>query len=247
MEETSEIDDIPQIEKTSEETEKEEPSTAQKIEQQISDSFQTVSRKLKETVNIDLFLPEIQDWIFERIKVGSTLIIGDKIGEFAEKIAKVTPEVIARETSSSYVSPKTEVKDEEILRKLDMKPFKIEKFESLDGVFYNIIVIFTLRTLSNEQTDVFLNKCKRLLARDGQLIVVGEFHPKSVLLYPITAVKESAKVIKNKILKRKVVRPLVNFDKKVKQLELKFYDVKYDAGGRIRTYVLTKRWGALLG
>ncbi|MCG3227270.1 MAG: hypothetical protein H7645_10140, partial [Candidatus Heimdallarchaeota archaeon] len=50
----------------------------------------------------------------------------------------------------------------------------------------------------------------------------------------------------SKILKRKVVRPLVNFDKTVKQLELKFYDVKYDAGGRIRTYVLTKRWGALL-
>ncbi|MCG3219747.1 MAG: hypothetical protein H7641_00070 [Candidatus Heimdallarchaeota archaeon] len=246
MEETPEIADIPQIEKTSEVAGKDETSTAQKIEQQISDSFQTVSRKLKETVNIELFLPDIQDWIFERIKTGTTLIIGDKIGAFAEKIAKVTPEVVARESSSSYVSPKTEVKDAEILRKLDMKPFKIDKFESLDGVFYNIIVIFTLRRLSQEQTNVFLNKCKRLLAKDGQLIVVGEFYPKSVLLYPITAFKEGVKTINSKILKRRVVRPLVNFDKTVKQLELKFYDVKYDAGGRIRTYVLTKRWGALL-
>ena len=245
MEETPEIADIPQIEKVSEEKE-EEATTAQKIEQQISDSFQTVSRKLKETVNIDLFLPDIQDWILERIKTGTTLIIGDKIGGFAEKIAKVTPEVVARESSSSYVSPKTEVKDTEILRKLDMKPFKMDKFESLDGVFYNIIVIFTLRKLSKEQAKIFLNKCKRLLAKDGQLIVVGEFYPKSVLLYPVTAVKESIKAINSKILKRQVVRPLVNFDKTVKQLELKFYDVKYDAGGRIRTYVLTKRWGALL-
>lgn len=246
MKETPEIADIPQIEKASQDEAEEQVSAAQKIEQGISDTFQSVSRKLKETVNIDLFLPDIQDWIFERLKEGSTLIVGDKIGEFSEKIAQVTPEVIARETSSSYVSPKTEVKDAEILQKLDLKPFKIEKFDSLDGIFYNIIVIFTLRRLSKEQAEQFLNKCKTLLAKDGQLIVVGEFHPKSVLLYPITAVKESVKVIKSKILRRQVAKPLVNFDKTVKDLGLKFYDVKYDAGGRIRTYVLTKRWGALL-
>jgi hypothetical protein len=106
--------------------------------------------------------------------------------------------------------------------------------------------MLTLRRLSKEETDAFLEKCKRLLAKDGQLIVVGEFYPKSVLLYPITAVKEGIKVVKNKILKRQVVKPLVKFDKTVEKLGLKFYDVKYDAGGRIRTYVLTKRWGALL-
>ena len=247
MEETPEIEDIPQIEKTSqEESEEEKISATQKIEQQISDTFQTVSRKLKETVNIDLFLPDIQDWIFERLKTGTTLIIGEKIGGFAEKIAKITPEVIARESSSSYVSPKTEVKDAEILRKLDMKSFKLDKFERLDDVFYNIIVIFTLRRLTKEQINAFLLKCKRLLAKDGQLIVVGEFYPKSIWLYPVTLVKEITKFFNNKILKRQVTRPLVKFEKTVNKLELKFYDVKFDAGGRIRTYVLTKRWGALL-
>ena len=101
MEETPEIADIPQIEKVSEEKE-EEATTAQKIEQQISDSFQTVSRKLKETVNIDLFLPDIQDWILERIKTGTTLIIGDKIGGFAEKIAKWTIENMQDEKGYFY-------------------------------------------------------------------------------------------------------------------------------------------------
>jgi hypothetical protein len=243
MEETPELADIPQIEKTShEETEQEDISTTQKIEQQ----FQSVSKQIQKTVNIELFLPDIHDWIFDRIKTGTTLIVGEKIGKFAERVANVTPEVIARETSSSYVSPKTEVKDKEILKKLDLKPFKLDKFEKIDDVFYNIIVIFTLRKLSKEEAEQFLNKCKRLLAKDGQLIIVGEFHPKSVLLYPVTAVKETVKFVKNKVLRRKVTKPLVNFDKTVKQLGLKFYDIKSDAGGRIRTYVLTKRWGALL-
>ncbi|MFW9852160.1 MAG: hypothetical protein ACFFDS_04420, partial [Candidatus Thorarchaeota archaeon] len=62
MEEQPSIEDIPQIEK--EEIEEEEELTGvKKIEQQLSESFQAVSKKIKETVNIDLFLPDIYDWI----------------------------------------------------------------------------------------------------------------------------------------------------------------------------------------
>lgn len=237
MEEQPEVPEIPQIEGEKEETEK--IPSAPRIDKQIA-------KKLKETVNVELFLPEIFEWIHEKLKDGPTLIIGEKIGVFAEEVASRNMNVVARDSSASYVSPKAEVKNKEMLSKVDIKPFSFNKFKDLDGIFLNIIVIFALKKLQKEQQLELLEKCKRIMSREGQLIIVGEFYPKSALLLPISLAKEGIKTFNKTILKRNVSRPLTNFDKITKQLELKFFDVKYDAGGRIRTYVLTKRWGALI-
>jgi hypothetical protein len=244
MEEQPSIEDIPQIDK--EETDEEELTGAKKIEQQLSDSFQAVSRKLKETVNIDLFLPDIHDWIFSKLKQGPTLIIGERIGKFAERLVENEIKVVARESSVSYVSPKTEVKNNKILEKLEMKPFIMEKISNISDTFLNIIIIFALKRLSREDQEELLLKCKRILAKDGQMIVVGEYYPKSPFLMPIFLTKEGFKTIKNKVFRKNVARPLTQMEKLADKLELKFFDVKEDAGGRIRTYVFTKRWGALI-
>jgi hypothetical protein len=241
MEEDSKINDIPKIE--AEETSVEE--TEESIEQK-PDAFQTVTTKIREIVNIDLFLPDIHKWILEKIKQGPTLIIGENIGRISEEVAAFAPSVIARETASSYVSPKVEVEDEGILSKIDLKSFDLEKLKAQQGPFLNIIVIFALKRLEKDAQFELLQECKRVLVREGQLIVVGEFYPKSALLYPVTLTKEGIKTFKSKVLKKKIDRPIVNFEKLANSLELKFFDVKYDAGGRIRTYILTKRWGALL-
>ena len=238
MEEQPEVPEVPKIEEEEVEEIKKTP-TDKRIDKQIA-------KKIKETVNVDLFLPEIFDWIFEKLKNGPTLIIGEKIGEFAEEIANRNINVVARDSSVSYVSPKTEVKNKEILNKLDIKPFSLDKLKDMDGIFLNIIVVFALKKLKKDQQLELLEKCKRILSREGQLIIVGEFYPKSALLMPISLAKEGIKSFNKAVLKRHVSRPLINFDKIAKHLELKFFDVKYDAGGRIRTYVLTKRWGALV-
>ncbi len=209
-------------------------------------TLQTVSTKLKETVNLDLFLPQIYSWIEEKLKIGPTLIIGEKIGEYAIQIAKKVPSVTARENSSTYVSSESEVKDVSKLKKIDLKPFDIEKLASLNKIFVNIIVIFSLRKLERKQQLLLLRECKRVLSRDGQLIVVGEFYPKSIFLLPIALVKEGIRFFRKNILKKNVSKPIAKIDKLANELELKFFDVKYDAGGRVRTYVLTKRWGALV-
>ncbi len=242
MEEDSKITDIPKI--VPEEDSLEE--TSDKAEEQEPDALHTVTTRLKEIVNIDLFLPDIHAWILEKIRRGPTLIIGENIGKIAEKMTDHVPRVIARETGSSYVSPKVEVKDERTLSKIDLKVFDLEKLKTQQGPFLNIIVIFALKRLEKAVQQELLQECKRVLAKEGQLIVVGEFYPKSALLYPISLTKEVVKTFKSKVLKKKVNRPIVNFEKIANNLELKFFDVKYDAGGRIRTYVLTKRWGALL-
>ncbi|MFW9853190.1 MAG: hypothetical protein ACFFDS_09615, partial [Candidatus Thorarchaeota archaeon] len=110
----------------------------------------------------------------------------------------------------------------------------------------NIIIVFALKRLSKEDQEKLLLRCKRILARDGQMIVVDEYYPKSPLLMPITLTKEGLKTVKNKIFRKNVTRPLTQMEKMADKLELKFFDVKEDAGGRIRTYVFTKRWGALI-
>ena len=245
MEEQPSIEDIPQIEKE-EIDEDEELSGAKKIEQQLTDSFQAVSRKLRETVNLELFLPDIYDWIFGKLKQGPTLIIGEKIGKFAEKMVEKEIKVIARESSLSYVSPKTEVKDKRVLEKLEMKPFILSKISDISDTFLNIIIIFALKRLTKEEQEKLLSSCKRILAKDGQMIVVGEYFPKSPLLMPVSLTKEGLKTIKNKVFRKNIARPLTQMEKIADKLELKFFDVKEDAGGRIRTYVFTKRWGALI-
>lgn len=243
MEEDSKISEIPKIESTEEVT-KEDPS--KKFDEQVSDTLQTVTTKLKEVVNIDLFLPDIYEWILEKLKQGPTLIIGENIGNFSGEVSKYVPSVITRETISTYVSPKIEVSDEAMLSKIDLKAFDIAKLKTQQGPFLNIIIIFSLKKLEKTAQYELLKECKRMLSREGQLILVGEFYPKSILLYPVTLTKEGVKIFKSKILKKKVTKPISNFDKMANDLELKFFDIKYDAGGRIRTYVLTKRWGALL-
>ncbi|MHA1217821.1 MAG: hypothetical protein ACTSSN_06310 [Candidatus Heimdallarchaeaceae archaeon] len=243
MEEDSKISEIPKIEFTEETT---EGDTSKKFEEQVSDTLQIVTTKLKEVVNIELFLPEIHEWILEKLKQGPTLIIGENIGNFSGEVSKYVPSVIARETVSSYVSPKIEVKDETMLSKIDLKAFDITKLKTQQGPFLNIIIIFSLKKLEKTAQYELLKECKRMLSREGQLILVGEFYPKSILLYPVTLAKEGVKIFKSKILKKKVNKPITNFNKMANDLELKFFDIKHVAGGRIRTYVLTKRWGALL-
>jgi len=230
-----EVPDIPQVEKKEED----------KPEESVS-AIKYVTTKLKKTVNLDLFLPEIYEWIFEKLKKGPTIVIGDKIGKFSENIAKLDISVIARDMSASYVSPKSEVSDENILEKMDLKPFSLSKLSTLSRLNLNIILIFALEKLTKSQKIELLNECKRLMAKEGQLIVVGECFPKSVFLYPISLIKGFINLINSKVFKRKTRSPLRNFEKLAKKTELKFFDTKYDANGRIRTYVLTKRWGALL-
>ena len=239
MEEKAKIPDIPVIENEGvgiEETSKESSPTV----------IKNISTKIKETVNLELFLPQIHVWIDKKLKIGPTLVIGEKIGDFALEIAKKLPTVVARESTSTYVSPEAEVTDASNLDKIDFKPFDLGKLSEIQGIFINIIIIFALRKLDRENQKLLLGQCKRMLSRDGQLIVVGEFYPKSVFLYPITAVKEGIRTFKTKILKKKIDKPIAKIDKLANELELKFFDVKYDAGGRVRTYVLTKRWGALV-
>ena len=74
MKEDSKISEIPKIDSTEEVTKEE---TSKKFDEQMSDTFQTVTTKLKEVVNIDLFLPDIHEWILEKLKQGPTLIIGE--------------------------------------------------------------------------------------------------------------------------------------------------------------------------
>lgn len=231
-----EVPDIPQIEKKVDD------------EGQVKtvSTFKAVTTKLKKTVKLELYLPEIYEWIFEKLKDGPTIIIGNKIGKFSEQVAQSGVSVVAREMSSSYVSPKSEVLDEEILEKMDLKPFSLEKMKSFERFNLNIILIFALERLSKNQKMDLLNECKRLVSKEGQLIVIGEYFSNSVLLFPFSLIKEFVNLIKNKIFKKKTAKPLRNFEKLANKTELKFFDVKYDANGRIRTYVLTKRWGALL-
>ena len=148
--------------------------------------------------------------------------------------------------SIEKVSPKSEVNDEKILEKMDLKPFSLNKLNSFSRFNLNIILIFALEKLTKSQKIELLNECKRLMAKEGQLIVVGEYFPKSVFLYPISLIKGFINLIKSKVFKRRIRKPLRNFEKLANKTELKFFDAKYDANGRIRTYVLTKRWGALL-
>ncbi|MHA1690901.1 MAG: hypothetical protein ACTSU7_04635, partial [Candidatus Heimdallarchaeaceae archaeon] len=85
-----EVPDVPHVEKEEEQ-----------VDESVS-AIQLVTTKLKKTVNLELFLPEIYEWIFEKLKIGPTIVIGEKIGKFSEEIAKLDVSVIAREMSSSY-------------------------------------------------------------------------------------------------------------------------------------------------
>ena len=239
MEKESKVPDIPIIESKEEIVE-------DLSGEQTSGALQTIATKIKETVNLDLFLPQIHGWIDEKLKKGPTLIIGERIGEFALKISDKLPSVIARETTSTFVSAEAEVKDSTKLNKIDLKPFDINKLAEIQDVFINIIIIFALRKLEREQQKQLLRDCKKMLSRDGQLVVVGEFYPRSLFLMPISGIKEMVRTFKTTVLKKKIAKPITKIDKLANELELKFFDVKYDAGGRVRTYVLTKRWGALV-
>ncbi|MHA1464414.1 MAG: hypothetical protein ACTSQ2_04900 [Candidatus Heimdallarchaeaceae archaeon] len=229
-----EVPDVPHVEKEEEQ-----------VDESVS-AIQLVTTKLKKTVNLELFLPEIYEWIFEKLKIGQTIVIGEKIGKFSDEIEKLDVSVIAREMSSSYVSPKAEVSDEKILEKMDLKPFSLNKLSGLSRFNLNIILVFALEKLTKNQRMDLLNECKRLMSKEGQLIVVGEYHPKSIFLYPISLIKGIINLFQTHVLKRKTRKPLRNFERLANKTELKFFDAKYDAKGRIRTYVLTKRWGALL-
>ncbi|MHA1221927.1 MAG: hypothetical protein ACTSP3_01450 [Candidatus Heimdallarchaeaceae archaeon] len=246
MDEEDKIEGIPKIEKTTITEEKKEKKGFQKLEEQISEKVQKATFKMKKVVNLELYFPEINTWILERIKDGLTLIIGNNIGEFSANIAKKVPKVIARDISSSYVSPKVEVKDSEQLEKIEIKPFSFKKIHEIKGSFSNIIIIFTLKKLERKEQQELLDFLKTRLEKEGQIILVEEFYPKSFLLLPFALLKEGIKTIYEKIRRRKTAKPLLNFDKTIKKLGLKYFAVKYDAQGRIRTYILTKRWGALL-
>ena len=103
MEEEPEIPEIPEIE--NHDVEEESRGESQPSTKHI------ISTKIKETVNLDLFLPNIYSWIRNKLKTGPTLIIGENIGDFAIEISKHLPSVIAKECSSTYISPAAEVKD----------------------------------------------------------------------------------------------------------------------------------------
>ncbi|MCE7741823.1 MAG: hypothetical protein GOP50_05145, partial [Candidatus Heimdallarchaeota archaeon] len=168
MEEETKVPDIPSIE------EQEEDVTGEETEGKTTGTaLQNITTKVKKTVNLDLFVPQIHEWITEKLKTGPTLVIGENIGEFSIVISDNLPSVIARESSSTYVSPQSEVKDASMLEKIDFKPFDIEKLASMNDIFINIIVIFTLRKLEKDKQKQLLRECKRMLSRDGQLIVVG--------------------------------------------------------------------------
>lgn len=239
MDEELQIPKIPALES-------QEKDFEEQPEEKSVKALQTITTKLKETVKLEMFLPQIYLWIEDKLKIGPTLVIGNNIGDFAISLSSKVPSVIARESTSTYVSPVAEVTDASQLEKIDFKPFDLGKIESMQNVFLNIIVIFTLRKLEREKQKLLLRECKRMLSRDGQLIVIDEFYPKSIFLIPITIAKEGIRSFRTVILKKQIDKPIKKIDKLAEDLELKFFDVKYDAGGRVRTYVLTKRWGALV-
>lgn len=217
-----------------------------KSESKIYKIFQLFTSKIKETINVELLRLEIEEWILSKLKEGPTLIVGDKIAGFSEEVATLENQVVVRDSSVTYVSPKVEIGNKEHLAHIDMKPFKLEKFLSSRDQFSNIILFFILKKLTKEERVEILTHCKRMLFREGQLIVVDEFYPKNVLLLPFVVLLEAFKSFYAKIKGRKIITPLRNLEKLTKQLEFKFYDVKYDGNGRIRSHVLTKRWGALI-
>ena len=215
-------------------------------ESKIYKIFQLFTSKIKETINVELLRKDIEEWILSKIKEGPTIIVGDKIAGFSEEVADLGNKVVSRDSSVTYVSPKVEIGNKEHLAHIDMKPFKLDKFLSSRDQFSNIILFFTLKKLTKEERIEILTHCKRMLFREGQLIVVDEFYPKNVLLFPFVVLLEALKSFHAKIKGRKIITPLRNLEKLTKQLDFKFYDIKYDGNGRIRSHVLTKRWGALI-
>lgn len=217
-----------------------------KSESKIYETFQLFTSKIKEQVNVELLRSDIEKWILDKLKEGPTIILGGKIAGFSEEVVNHGNKVVARDSSTTYVSPKVEIGNKEHLANIDMKSFKLDKFLSRRDQFSNIILFFILKKLTKEERVEILTHCKRMLFREGQLIVVDEFYPKNVLLLPLVVLLEALKSFYAKIKGRKIITPLRNLEKLTKQLEFKFYDVKYDGNGRIRSHVLTKRWGALI-
>lgn len=255
------IPEIPKVEKKSDgetetieeeakEVEEEQLAKRQQHEPQVVDiaaqKFKEISAKIRETVDIETLKPYLQETIIAKLKEGDVILIGEKIGVFAEKIAEEGHNVIARDTSVTYVSPKTEVNNHTILEKVDIKPFVMHKFKEIQGFYRNIILFFALKRLSRKEIEELLTHCKKILSREGQIVIVDEFYPRNLLLWILTMLKIGFEVLREKITKQQAIKPCRKIEKIINKLELKFYDVKHEAAGRIRTYIVSKRWSALL-
>lgn len=254
--ELPEIPTIPQIEKTEEEkkaeeieekvTEEEKEEETVKTESIATQQIKKISSKIQEAINIDVLKPNIQATIVAKLKEGDVILVGEKIGNFAEKMAEEGHNVFARDTSATYVTPRAEVNNHEVLDKIDIKPFNLNKFKELKGYYRNIILFFALKRLSKQEIEELLKKCKELLSREGQLIIVDEFYPLNPILWLVTMIKIGFLTIREYLTKQRAIKPCKKLDKLIRKLELKFYDVKHEAEGRIRTYIVSKRWSALL-
>ncbi|MHA1401327.1 MAG: hypothetical protein ACTSQE_13345 [Candidatus Heimdallarchaeaceae archaeon] len=267
MTEEAEIPDLPEIFRHNEKKEKQKELEVQvpeiyteeevKEEQEQKEehrkikafrqNLQKLKREIEKTLNIDLYRPEIEKRIEGMLKKGRTLIIGKKIGQFAEQLVEKGYTVIARESSITYVSPKTEVNNIEILEKLDLKPFVQHKLKKIDGSFVNIILLFALKGREYKENYELVSLCRDKLHPNGIMIIVDQFvSRKNVIISFFKLVYFGLKLGIEKLRKRAYIIPIIKLDKIIKQLELRKYKTFEDAGGQIRTYIVAKRLGAFL-
>ncbi len=235
-EEGKEIDipDTPERPKEEEENDK-KPSELEKIKDSIQKSL-----------NLKLIRPEIEHWILERLKDGPTIIIGEKVGKTAELFIEKVNDLKAYDTSDTFVSPNVEVNNRQNLDKFKLTRFRIENINEIEGNYTNIILFFGLKKQIRAKRIEILKSCKSKLNRDGQIILADEFFPKNILYLLPAYLLYCLNYLKAKIQNINHYHPILRIEKTAKKLELKFYDTTYFAGGRVRIYIFSKRWGALV-
>ncbi|MHA1205603.1 MAG: hypothetical protein ACTSSL_11830, partial [Candidatus Heimdallarchaeaceae archaeon] len=123
------IPDLPEIfrHEKKEETEKKEKEQVEETKSSnlFSQKIQGLKEKVEQIVNVNKLRPQIEKDIENLLKDGNTLLIGKNVGVFAERLTEKGMNVIARDTSITFISPKTEVNNVKILEKMELKPFSL--------------------------------------------------------------------------------------------------------------------------
>ncbi|MHA1116646.1 MAG: hypothetical protein ACTSPJ_10795 [Candidatus Heimdallarchaeaceae archaeon] len=243
-EETEEIASIPKVKIEKKEKEQVEETKSSNL---FSQKIQGLKEKVEQIVNVNKLRPQIEKDIENLLKDGNTLLIGKNVGVFAERLTEKGMNVIARDTSITFISPKTEVNNVKILEKMELKPFSLEKMNNLKGPFINIILFFALKGRKKEEIYSIVNKCKQLLYSSGLLFIVEESASGlNIFLNFFKYLTYVNKFIKSKIKKEEYTWPVVKIKKVIKQLELRKFKTFVYGGRNVQTYVLAKRLSAFL-
>lgn len=236
---------VPEIKKREEKEKESENETKEKKRGKVD--INDFTNKVKSKVQLDSYRDEVEQKILSLIKEGRALLIGDNIGSFCEKIIRKTELPLrARDTSPTYISPRTEIKDEEILRALDIKQFKLEELQSMTEKYYNIIIFFGLKKQDATDREMIIKKCKELLLKNGQILLVEEFISSNIVIALIDLLRLGLQAVYRKIKKINFHMPLFSVNKLVDKQGLKKSKIGELAQGRIRMFIVAKRLSALI-